>query len=52
MTYDATLLRTGRYAVHPVGCLGTCGWVNGVAWQVRYINARNAVEAIRKALKR
>lgn len=36
MKLTATLLRGGLYAIRPAGCLGTCGWVNGVPWTVQY----------------
>ncbi len=45
----ATLLRSGRYAVRPIGAIGTCGWINGKPWTVIYVNARSASEALRKA---
>ena len=48
---EATHLRDRRYAVRPKGCLGTCGWHNGIAWQVVFVNARSEQEAISKALK-
>lgn len=48
---EATELKPGRWAVHPKGALGTCGWIAGKAWAVRYVNARNASEAIRKATR-
>jgi len=37
MQFDATPLRGGTYAIRPVGALGTCGWVNGEPWTVRYL---------------
>lgn len=48
MEYEATKLRT-CYAVRPKGCLGTDGWVNGVAWTVIYVKASCEFEAILKA---
>lgn len=45
MELEATHLRDNRYAVRPKGALGTCGWINGKAWQVVYVRARNAAEA-------
>lgn len=49
MRFEATHLRGNRYAIRPVGKLGTCGWMNdGQAWSVVYINARNAAEALLK----
>ena len=45
---EATHLRDRRYAVRPKGQLGTCGsWP--CLWQVAYVNARSANEAIAKA---
>ena len=46
---EATKLGGGTYAVRPVGALGTCGWIGGTAWTVRYVTARNATAAIAKA---
>lgn len=51
MKYEATHLRDKRWAVRPVGALGTCGWINGVGWNVIYVTARTADEALRKAGK-
>ena len=48
MRYEATHLRNNRYAVRPVGVCGTCGWINGEAWTITYINARNPAEALWK----
>lgn len=47
---EATHLRDRRYAVRPAGACGTCGWVDGVAWTVCYVNANNPNQAIAKAL--
>jgi hypothetical protein len=46
---EAVHLRDNRYAVRPVGCLGTDGWQKGRAWSVIFITARSADEAIKKA---
>jgi hypothetical protein len=46
--YDALHLMGNRYAVRPLNALGTCGWINGAAWQVKYVTARNAEDALRK----
>jgi hypothetical protein len=48
MRYEATHLRGNRYAVRPAGALGTCGRINGEAWTVTYINARNPADAMLK----
>lgn len=45
----ATHLRDNRWAVRPAGCLGTCGWKDGKAWSVVYVNAKSAEAAIKKA---
>jgi len=47
---EATLLRNGRYAVHPRGALGTCGFFP-YPWSVAYVNANSEEHAIRKALR-
>lgn len=36
MKWTAVRLRT-CWALRPAGELGTCGWVNGVPWTVRYV---------------
>jgi hypothetical protein len=46
---EAVHLRDNRWAVRPVGCLGTCGWINGVPWTVCYVNARSEAQAVRAA---
>ena len=48
MRYEATRLRGNRYAVRPIGVLGTCGWINGEAWTVTYVHAQNARDAMLK----
>lgn len=45
---EAVNLRGNRWAVRPLGQLGTCGWYPA-AWQVKYVTARSATEALRKA---
>lgn len=47
MALEATHLRGNRWAVSPIGQLGTCGWYP-VAWEVEYVTARSAKEAIQK----
>lgn len=49
MKLEATHLRENRWAVRPIGALGTCGWIDGKPWNVIYVNASNAEAAIRKA---
>jgi hypothetical protein len=48
MKLEATHLRDNRWAVRPVGQLGTMGWFPK-AWTVIYVTARTADEAIQKA---
>jgi len=36
MTLTATRLRD-CWAIRPKGCLGTCGWINGAGWEVKYV---------------
>ncbi len=45
---EAIHLRDNIWAVRPAGQLGTCGFYPK-AWTVRYVKARTAAEAIRKA---
>lgn len=49
MNLEATHLRDRSWAVRPLGCCGTCGWVRGRAWSVIYVKATSAGEAINKA---
>lgn len=49
--YEATALPGKRYAVRPVGALGTCGWINGIPWQVQFILADSAREALQQAAR-
>ena len=44
----AERLRT-CWAVHPVGALGTCGWIDGIPWTVIYAQARTEREALARA---
>lgn len=48
MQLEATELRDRRWAVRPIGQLGTCGWFPK-AWTVQYVKANTAAEAIIKA---
>ena len=48
---EATPLRGRTYAVRPIGQLGTCGWYP-FAWQVLYVKANNAGQAIAKARRK
>ena len=50
MQYEAVRLRDARYAVRPVGQLGTMGW-SPRPWTVVFVNARSSQEALRKAAK-
>lgn len=45
----ATHLRDNRWAVRPIGQLGTCGWYP-YPWTVIYVTARTADEAVAKAV--
>ena len=52
MKLQATHLRDRRYAVRPEGCdVGTCGWINGHAWQAIYVTASSPEQAITRAHK-
>ena len=49
MKNEAVHLRGNRYAVRPVGKLGTCGWhSDGRPWAVTYTDARSADDAVKK----
>lgn len=48
MEMTATRLRENLWAVRPKGSLGTCGWIDGKAWTVKYVRAQSAEEALRK----
>jgi len=48
VTLEATHLKGRRYAVSPLGQLGTCGYYP-TAWTVQFINAASPEDAIRKA---
>lgn len=41
LEWTATRLRD-CWAIRPRGALGTCGWVNGIAWQVVYTKRKPA----------
>lgn len=48
MNYQIELLyRTSRvsYVVRPQGALGTCGWINGQAWQASFHRSLRAAQA-------
>ena len=51
MKLEAIHLRANRWAVRPQGQLGTCGWYPE-PWNVVYVNARSAADAIRKAQRK
>lgn len=46
---EATPLRNGKWAVRPIGQLGTNGF-HPFAWTVIYVRASDAKSAIQKAL--
>ena len=46
---EATPMLGETWAVRPKGTSGTCGWVNGVAWNVQYVTASNETSAVIKA---
>lgn len=46
--HEATHLRGKRYAVRPVGQLGTCGF-HPCPWQVIYVNADSRRQALYRA---
>ena len=52
INYVAENLRDNRWVVRPGGCLGTCGWIDGIPWTADFVNARSAEEALRKAKAR
>lgn len=45
---EADQLRSGKWAVRPVGQLGTCGWYPE-PWTIQYVSARSEAEAIKVA---
>ena len=49
---EALHLRDRKYAVHPVGTVGTCGWIDGKPWQVVFVTASSAADAVRKATRK
>ena len=46
---EATHLRGRKYAVRPIGQLGTCGFFP-IPWTVCYVSALDPASAIRKAI--
>lgn len=50
MELEATELRE-CWAVKPKGQLGTCGWIDGIGWEVVFVKAITASAAISKALQ-
>lgn len=46
--HEATKLRNNRFAVRPVGQLGTMGY-HPYPWQAVYVKATHEAEALRKA---
>ena len=43
---EATEIRHNEYAVRPKDALGTHGWIKNKPWQVQYIKANSAKQAI------
>jgi len=39
MKLDATRLRE-KWAIRPIGAIGTCGWIDGVPWTVSYVKRK------------
>ena len=48
MKLEATHIRGNTWAIRPEGQLGTCGSYPKL-WNVQYVKARTAAEAIKKA---
>ena len=46
---EAVEIGPRKYVVRPKGALGTHGWIKGKPWQVQYIKADSAEQAIEKA---
>ena len=46
---EATEINPGKYAVRPKGALGTHGWIKDKPWQIQYIKAGSAEQAIELA---
>lgn len=51
MKLEATWLRDRRYAVRPEGCVGTCGSIGNMVWQVIYLTASSPTQAVYRAHK-
>ena len=43
MTYETIQLRNS-VVVRPTGCLGTCGWINGVGWEAKFFTTLKAAQ--------
>lgn len=41
MTYEITQLGNS-VCVRPEGCLGTCGWIQGIPWQAQFFKSTAA----------
>jgi len=41
LEWTATRLRNG-WVIRPRGALGTCGWINGVAWEALFVKRKPA----------
>jgi hypothetical protein len=52
MNYEATHLRSRIWAIRPEGALGTMGWVGGQYWEVAFVTADNADDAMRRWRRR
>jgi hypothetical protein len=50
MKLEATKLRDNKWCVRPEGQLGTIGW-SPKPWEAKFVTARSAEEAIRKAMR-
>ena len=46
---EATEISPGKYAVRPKDALGTHGWIKDKPWQIQYIKAGSAEQAIELA---
>jgi hypothetical protein len=49
---EATHINGALYAVRPKGALGTCGWVENIAWSIQYVHATDVIDALNKTVAR